>query len=208
MVASYRDFQCRETIASAFERATHPERVFVGAVEQNSDGDVGCMEPPVPCEQDPSQTLCRYQSQVRLFKVDAKSATGPVFARHVGDRLYRGEYYAMQVDAHVVFIRHWDELMIGQFKETKNEMAVLSTYLTDVQGSISPEGDSLRKTRPIMCNSHFEGGGETSHLRHLAQPEEKAPLQDTPMLQVGHVLTAAVAGALPQKGWLPPAQLL
>ena len=24
----------------------------------------------------------------------------PVFARHVGDRMYRGEYYAMQLDAH------------------------------------------------------------------------------------------------------------
>ena len=117
------------------------------------------------------------------MKVDSKSASGPVFARHVGDRMYRGEYYAMQLDAHVTFIKDWDELMISQFHETKNEYAVLSTYLTDVQGSLTPDGRSKRNTRPIMCNSHFEGAGETSHLRHLSQPEEKAVLQDTPMLQ-------------------------
>uniref|UniRef100_A0A7S2RH17 Uncharacterized protein n=2 Tax=Rhizochromulina marina TaxID=1034831 RepID=A0A7S2RH17_9STRA len=183
MVASYRDFQCRETITSAFERATHPKRVVVGAVEQNSPGDVGCTQPFKPCAEDPSQTLCRYRDQIRLFRVAAESATGPVFARHVGDRMYRGEYYAMQVDAHVTFVKDWETLMIHQFKETRNDYAVLSTYLTDVQNSISEDGRSLRKTRPIMCNSHFEGGGVTSHLRHLAQPEEVPAIQDTPMLQ-------------------------
>lgn len=39
----------------------------------------------------------------------------------------------MQLDAHVTFIQDWDLLMISQFYETKNDMAVLSTYLTDVQ---------------------------------------------------------------------------
>jgi hypothetical protein len=30
MIASYRDFQCRETITSAYKRADHPERLFIG----------------------------------------------------------------------------------------------------------------------------------------------------------------------------------
>ena len=34
MIASYRDFQCHETITSAFSRADHPERLYVGAVDQ------------------------------------------------------------------------------------------------------------------------------------------------------------------------------
>lgn len=190
MVASYRDFQCRETVTSALRRATHASRVVVGVVEQNSydmstgvSVDQSCVEPHKPCAVDPTQPLCLRKDQVRLVKVAAGSATGPVFARHVGDRMYRGEFYAMQLDAHVTFIQNWDEIMIQQFHETKNDYALLSTYLTDVQGSISPSGESLRRTRPIMCNSHFEGGGDTSHLRHLAQPEEVAALQDTPMLQ-------------------------
>ena len=56
----------------------------------------------------------------------------PVFARHVGDRMYRGEYYAMQLDAHVTFIKDWDELMISQYHETKNEYAVLSLSLIHI----------------------------------------------------------------------------
>ena len=56
--------------------------------------------------------------QLRVFKVSHSSATGPVFARHVGDRMYRGEYYAMQLDAHVTFIRDWDEKMISQVQCT------------------------------------------------------------------------------------------
>lgn len=183
MVASYRDFQCRETITSAFDRASNPNRVIVGAVQQDIPGDIGCTEPMKPCEEDPTQALCARRHQIRLFRMNAKHASGPVLARHIGDRLYRGESYAMQVDAHVIFIRDWDKVMIQQLDETRNEYAVLSTYLTDVQGSISPEGKSLRKTRPIMCNSHFEGGGETSHIRHLAQPEEMPALKGVPMLQ-------------------------
>jgi hypothetical protein len=31
---------------------------------------------------------------------------------------------------------------------------VFSSYLTDVQGSFTPEGDSTRNTRPIMCNRY------------------------------------------------------
>ena len=60
-------------------------------------------------------------------------------------------------------------------------MAVLSTYLTDVKGSVSPKGDSLRTTRPIMCNSDFEGS--PPYLRHGAQPEVVPAIRDVPMLQ-------------------------
>ena len=79
--------------------------MVVAAVEQNAQGDVGCAEPHKSCAEDPDQALCRRAGQVRLFRVNAASATGPVFARHVGDRMYRGETYAMQLDAHVTSIK-------------------------------------------------------------------------------------------------------
>lgn len=31
----------------------------------------------------------------------------------------------MQLDAHCLFVRHWDSLIIKQWQDTKNEMAVL-----------------------------------------------------------------------------------
>ena len=112
MIASYRDFQCRETITSAFSRADHPERLFVGAVDQVVPGDVGCLDIDIPCTVNPEQPICKYRNQISIFKMDAQYATGPVTARHIGDRMYRGEYFVMQMDAHCMFIRHWDTKII------------------------------------------------------------------------------------------------
>jgi Glycosyltransferase (GlcNAc) len=125
MIASYRDFQCRETITSAFNKADHPERLFVGAVDQLVPGDIGCLDIDIPCSTDPNQAICKYRDQIAVFKMDAEYATGPVTARHIGDRMYRGEYFVMQMDAHCLFVRHWDTKIVDQWKSTKNEMAVL-----------------------------------------------------------------------------------
>lgn len=59
-------------------------------MQQNALGgdEPGCAEPPQPCNQDPTQPICARAAQIRLFKVNALDATGPVFARHVGDRMY------------------------------------------------------------------------------------------------------------------------
>ena len=48
-----------------------------------------------------------------------------ILARHVGDRMYRGQSYVMQMDAHCLFINHWDTKIVTQWQETGNEMAVL-----------------------------------------------------------------------------------
>ena len=183
MIASYRDFQCRETITSAFKKADHPERLFIAAVDQVVDGDIGCLEIEVPCSTDPTQPICVYKDQISVFKMDAQSATGPVTARHIGDRMYRGEYFVMQMDAHCLFVRHWDTQIINQWRLTGNEMAVLSSYLTDVQGSIDANGDSTRNTRPIMCNSDFEGAMPARYLRHGSQPEDVPTVREMPQLQ-------------------------
>ena len=149
-IASYRDYQCRQTVESLFERATHPERIRVVVTDQIVDGlDVACDVPMRPCEKDPDQALCKYKEQVDVLEVEAKLSVGPVLARHLGNRMYRGEYYAMQSDAHITFVRGWDVDTINQFEATRNEMAVLTTYLSDVKGSIDKSGKSLRSSRPM-----------------------------------------------------------
>lgn len=126
MIASYRDFQCRETIASALSRARHPERLFIGAVDQVVPGDIGCLDLEVPCTENHDQLICKHKDQISLYKMDAKEATGPVTARHIGDRMYRGQHFSMQLDAHCQFVRDWDVKLVDQWKSTKNEMAVLT----------------------------------------------------------------------------------
>jgi [Skp1-protein]-hydroxyproline N-acetylglucosaminyltransferase len=183
-IASYRDFECRSTVESAFKWAKHPERVRVAVVDQIMDGeDVVCNEPIEPCADNPEQALCKYKDRVDVYEMEAQLSVGPVFARHIGNRMYRGEYYITQSDAHVTFTRDWDIDIISQMESTKDEMAVLSTYLTDIQGSIDAAGNSKRNTRPIMCNTVYEGGAQGMHLRHGSQPEREPIIHGTPTLQ-------------------------
>eukprot|EP00804_Cyclotella_cryptica_P000615 CCRYP_010006-RA/>CCRYP_010006-RA protein AED:0.02 eAED:0.02 QI:379/1/1/1/1/1/2/954/339 len=89
-IASYRDFQCRDTVDSIFSRAAHPERVRVGVVDQIVPGEDGsCDVPHLPCSQDPIQSICLFKNQLDVFQMEAELAVGPVFARHIGHRLYR-----------------------------------------------------------------------------------------------------------------------
>jgi hypothetical protein len=185
-ISAYRDFQCPETLASALSRATHPGRVSVAVVQQNLPGDTDCALPPRPCAEDGSQEACTHQERIWVYSMSAKNATGPVYARHVTHRMYRGQAFVLQIDAHCSFVQGWDEDIQLQWRQARNEMAVLSTYLTDVQGSITADGRSLRSTRPIMCNSAYEwsaGMGGFKYLRHGSQPEEPPRLHGQPMLQ-------------------------
>jgi hypothetical protein len=183
-VASYRDWQCSSTVESAFSRATHPERVRVAVVDQIHESDKPCSVPPGgSCDENPHQATCRYRDQIDYLTVDSGLSVGPVFARHLGHRLYRGEYFAMQSDAHITFVKGWDNEIIEQWHSANNEMAVLSTYLSGVEGHINEEtGERISKSRPIMCDSDFEGAGEYKHLRHGQQPEGVPYIHDTPML--------------------------
>lgn len=185
-IASYRDYQCRITVESIFQRAKYPARIRVAVVDQivPEEDDVKCNDPIESCHVNPQQALCQYIDQVDVYEMHARLAVGPVFARHIGHRLYRGEYYAMQSDAHVTFTQDWDVDIIQQQEATGDEMAVQSTYLTDITGSIDPAtGKSLRRTRPIMCNTDYEGGVQGKHLRHLSQPEGMPTIARSPQLE-------------------------
>ena len=52
----------------------------------------------------------------------------------------------MQIDALIFFVEGWDSDIVNQHNSMQNDLGVMTTYLTDVQGSIPPSGSSLRKT--------------------------------------------------------------
>lgn len=182
-VASYRDPECTGTVEDLFERALYPERIRVAIIDQRTDGDPVCAQPRIPCSQDANQTLCKYEHLIDRTEVDARYACGPVFARHLGNRHYRGEYFAMQIDAHVRFTEHWDNDLVQFWYSAKNEMGVLTTYLSDINDSIDPvTHTSKHPSRPIMCASDYEGQGEYRHLRHGQQPEGEPMIKGQPTL--------------------------
>lgn len=182
-VASYRDPECTGSVEDLYARAEFPERIRVAILDQRVNGDPVCSQPATPCEVDPAQALCKYKHLIDVFEMDAVLAVGPVFARHLAHRHYRGEYFAMQIDSHVRFTEHWDSDIVGQWKSAHNEMAVLSTYLSDIIGSIDPATHAgIHKGRPIMCQSDYEGTGNYKHLRHGQQPEGEAGIKGQPTL--------------------------
>jgi [Skp1-protein]-hydroxyproline N-acetylglucosaminyltransferase len=182
-VASYRDPECTGSVEDLYARAEFPDRIRVAILDQRVNGDPVCSQPAKPCSDDPYQALCQYKHLIDVYEMDAVLAVGPVFARHLAHRLYRGEYFAMQIDSHVRFVEHWDSDIVGQWKSAKNEMGVLSTYLSDIIGSIEPETHKgIHKGRPIMCQSDYEGNGDNKHLRHGQQPEGEAGIKGQPTL--------------------------
>ena len=154
LFASFRDWMCPHSVELMFTRAVHPERIRVAIVDQILKGDVPCSEPLEPCSAKPDQALCKYSDHVEAMTLDASLSTGPIFARHLGYRMYRGEGYVLQSDAHVQFAAGWDSDIIDQWKSTGNEMAVLTSYVSQVQDHVDEEtGERLVDTRPIMCES-------------------------------------------------------
>merc|ERR1712062_935996 len=185
-IASYRDFQCPTTIESLYSRAKYPDRIRVAVVDQLGEGDAPCTKPKEDCQTHPDQVLCKYQHLIDSYQMDAKLAVGPVFARHIGHRLYRGEYFALQIDAHVTFVRHWDHDMQQQWQSARNEMAVITVYLSDVQNAIDEkhQGTLLQHDRPIMCNSDFSfPRNKYSYLHHTQQPQGRPGIHNQPTLE-------------------------
>ena len=92
-VASYRDPECQLTVEDMFLRAEHPERMRVAVIDQRAENDdvPPCAVPEQPCSEDPSQVLCRFQHLIDRFEVPAFLSVGPVFARHLANRMYRGK---------------------------------------------------------------------------------------------------------------------
>jgi hypothetical protein len=187
-IASYRDVRCPRTVAAAFDRAKYPERIRVGIVDQiDLEEDLNCAEPDVPCEEDPTQTLCVYKHLIDVYEVNATLSVGPVFARHIGYRMYRGEYFTMQTDAHMEFVENWDYDVIDQWRSAKNEMAVLSTYVSEVVGHYDFETHKRNTTsRPYMCNTIFEKDyyeDNLDFLYHDQQPEDQPDVKGQPSPQ-------------------------
>lgn len=195
-IASYRDFRCVQTVEVLLQRARYPQRIRIVIVDQiqtgEQDGDHPCHVPPPnepSCTQNHQQLLCQYQRHISYYQMDASQSVGPVLARHILNRMYRGEYFVMQTDAHMEFVDGWDVDIIQQWKAAKNEMAVLSTYVSDVNDKENIDvatGTRLAQSRPYMCNSFYEKDYYDEHsafMRHDQQPEELPVFQDQPTLQ-------------------------
>lgn len=184
-VASYRDKDCSNTVANLYQQAAYPERIRVAIIDQVATNDASTVKCGVTsdkvCGENSrnSSILCRYRHLMDRLELDARHATGPVWARHLAHRYYRGESFALQIDAHVRFLLHWDVTLLDQWRSINNEYAVLTTYV--------PPDTTMNDTTQftsLMCESDFtEKGLPTVHLQHGQQPAIPVSTTRSPMLQ-------------------------
>lgn len=141
-IASYRDVYCFTTLETLFSMAKHPERVRVGLVQQNNPAN-----PIEECSiRDP--TLRKWQRSVATLTVPFWESRGPTWARWIASRMWRNETYFMQIDAHSVFLRHWDDVSISELKRCDSPRPVFTAH----PGAIPDEYTKSGKVSPFDYN--------------------------------------------------------
>jgi [Skp1-protein]-hydroxyproline N-acetylglucosaminyltransferase len=143
-VATYRDENCINTLNWAYEKAKYPSKLFVGIVQQNchsnckggesDDGKVEDVDPDPDCYEafceGPMNTYC---NNVRVLDVDEPESMGPYAARYLASKLWYGEQWFMQIDAHMTFAQDWDARFVSSTEMMRHTSdgfrIVLMTYL-------------------------------------------------------------------------------
>lgn len=141
-VASYRDDNCPHTLEEAYAKAKIPEQLFVGLVQQNcyEDCRTGIMEDgkskptdPDPdcyasfCSSDVGRRHCA-SGRVRVLQVKEPESLGPYMARYFASKLWDGESFYMQIDAHMTFMQDWDAISLVGLNKAPSDKPVISHY--------------------------------------------------------------------------------
>lgn len=117
-VASYRDPDLENTIASLYKNADHPEDLVFGIVNQE--------------QKNKFPDFSRLGDQVRLVNMHYKDAKGAGYARKIAMELYDGEDFFFQVDAHMRFAKGWDTSLINMYnwcvKDAGSHKVILSQF--------------------------------------------------------------------------------
>ncbi len=152
-LVSYRDDKCPLTLMEIFSKATRPDLVNVGLVQQNDEGDVDCFTEY--CRQ--AGPRCR-RDNVRMIRMAANEARGVMVVRHLATTLFEGEQYFMQVDSHCLFARNWDLKIVNDLnKITDTERVLLSHHppaadsLSNFDGQVISNVCTIRGAIQAFC---------------------------------------------------------
>jgi hypothetical protein len=176
-IASYRDTECQWTVKDLFEKASKPERVFVGLCWQFiREEDADCF-------------LVRTRpDQCRSIEVDARESRGVCWARAQIQSLWQGEEYVLQIDAHSRFAQGWDELLLADLLACPTPRAVLSTY----PATYVPPDKLGKDLIALITPKEFDHRGVmTQGSRGVPPPPPPAAPQPTPFIGAGTLFAPA-----------------
>lgn len=155
-IGAYNEPFLEQTILNCIEMASYPDRLRFGVWSHNSDGVVPNFS---------------HIPNVKLITAQFPTLLGVGAARTGALFLYNNEDYYLQIDAHMLFQRNWDEIVINHYKniQQKHPKPILTTYVpwwaTEEDGEIilySPDSDA-----PAMP------------MRFVDDGESQIPMQET-----------------------------
>ncbi len=174
-IPSYRDAETQWTVKDLFEKARHPDRIFVGICWQfDRVRDTHCFVEPYP-----------RPAQVRVIDVPAAESRGANRARSQAMSLWRGEPYVLMIDAHMRFENDWDEMLLDMLQQCPSNDAVLTTFPT----RYTPPDNCDRNGIKLMAFREFTAatGGAPPKLRYRSF---RIPLASLPAAPVSAATVA------------------
>lgn len=177
-ISSYRDEKCFDTIYNAYAKSNNPQNLYVGLVQQNCHKDCrsGFLEdlkmisvPPddncyeLFCDTELGKSICGRQ-QVRLLDIDEPESLGPYGARYFASKLWHGEQWFMQTDAHMTFADNWDKTSLDMLKNAPSTKPILSHYPISAKSDLT---DMKNKPASRVCGSIFAGSDLESQIIRL-----------------------------------------
>ena len=82
-------------------QAEFPQRVSVGAVEQDKERNESCIDSTLPSF-----------ANVRVVAIPHTASKGPTYGRYLAGTVFRGETFYMQLDSHTQLAPKWDSKLI------------------------------------------------------------------------------------------------
>lgn len=142
-IGSYNESYLEQTVRNCIEMAKYPDRLVFGIWAHNNDG----------VTPDMSQF-----NNVKMITAGYPTLLGVCAARTAAIFMYNNEDYFLQLDAHMLFQRNWDDVLINAYENIKEkekcESPLITTYVpwwaNDENDDIlyySP--DSLQKSYPM-----------------------------------------------------------
>jgi hypothetical protein len=109
------EIDIRQTITSCLENALYPERISFGILTQYQQYD--------------RETFSDIPN-LRIAEISSDEIFGVGITRQMASLLYVNEDYALQIDAHMIFNKNWDDKIIKYYDAAKkiNDKIILSGY--------------------------------------------------------------------------------
>jgi hypothetical protein len=126
-IPSYEDPLLSKTIESALSNADNPQGLFFAVASQYKQNE----EPD----------LSKYKDQIGIIKYDVDTRPSASLIRHeLINKFFTTQDYLLLIDSHMIFAKHWDTILINDYKELQElygQKVIISKQVPGQAGDIS-----------------------------------------------------------------------